>query len=138
VTRPAPLSARLAAVVAHEPALHAGVRLFDAGHYWHAHECWEQAWKADAAADRHFLKGLIQLAAACHHVQRGAHAPALRLAASAHAHLAAHQGPRWPFHHHTLLLICEQLHRALSAGDAVAMPHLAGVFHGLAGARAPM
>ena len=139
MTRPAPLSARLAAVVAREPALAAGVRLFDAGHHWHAHEVWEQAWKADPAADRHFLKGLIQLAAACHHLQRGAHGPALRLLATAQAHLAAHQGPRWPFDHHALLLICERLHRAVAVGDPVQLPRLTGIFHGISqGARSPV
>jgi hypothetical protein len=133
VTRPAPLSARLAAVVAREPALYAGVRLFDAGHFWHAHECWEAQWKADPAADRHFLKGLIQLAAACHHLQRGAHAPAARLLGTAHAHLATHQGPRWPFHHHALLLICERLRHAVAAGAPGPLPRLAGVVHGMPG-----
>jgi hypothetical protein len=127
------LSARLAAAVAREHPLAAGVRLFDAGHFWHAHEAWEHEWKADSGGDRHFLKGLIQLAAACHHVQRGAPAPALRLLGSAHAHLAAHQGPRWPFDHHALLVMCERMQRALAEGTVPVAPRLGGVFHGLRG-----
>lgn len=43
-----------------------GVRLFNAGQHWHAHEAWERLWHAEgrqgAVAD--FLKGLIKLAAA--------------------------------------------------------------------------
>ncbi|MBC7855789.1 MAG: DUF309 domain-containing protein [Pirellulaceae bacterium] len=43
-----------------------GIRLFDNGYYWEAHESWEQVWHAcgrkGVAAD--YLKGLIKLAAA--------------------------------------------------------------------------
>jgi hypothetical protein len=43
-----------------------GIRLFNAGQHWHAHEAWERLWHAEgrqgAVAD--FLKALIKLAAA--------------------------------------------------------------------------
>jgi hypothetical protein len=74
-----------------------GVRHFDAGEYWHAHEAWEEAWRRDAGHDRNYLKGLIQYAAALHHARRGAWAPAARLLAQARAHLLANRSPRWPF-----------------------------------------
>ncbi len=49
-----------------------GMRLFNAGHYWHAHEAWEDAWKADHnATHKLFYKGIIQTAAALVHWQRG-------------------------------------------------------------------
>ena len=49
-----------------------GVQLFNAGQYWHAHEAWEDAWKAEQdATHRLFYKGIIQTAAALVHWQRG-------------------------------------------------------------------
>lgn len=49
-----------------------GVELFNDRSYWHAHEAWEDAWKAapDNSA-RLFYKGIIQTAAALVHWQRG-------------------------------------------------------------------
>jgi len=78
-------------------AISEGVRLFDSGAYWHAHEAWERAWRRERAADRHFLKGLIQFAAALHHWHRGARAPVARLLSQAQAHIQTHGGARWPF-----------------------------------------
>ncbi len=49
-----------------------GVGLFNDGHFWHAHEAWEDAWKATNDPDlRLFFKGIIQTAAALVHWQRG-------------------------------------------------------------------
>ena len=49
-----------------------GVRLFNEGHFWHAHEEWEDAWKGeDDPTIRLFYKGVIQTAAALVHWQRG-------------------------------------------------------------------
>ncbi|GGK41589.1 hypothetical protein GCM10008955_39250 [Deinococcus malanensis] len=43
-----------------------GVALFNAGHWWEAHEAWEPLWLQAAGAERHFLQGVILLAAALH------------------------------------------------------------------------
>jgi predicted metal-dependent hydrolase len=44
-----------------------GARLFDAGEYFEAHEVWERRWRqATDEAERRFLQGLIQIAAAFH------------------------------------------------------------------------
>lgn len=48
-----------------------GVRLFNSGHYWHAHEQWEQCWQSASEPQATFYKGLIQTAAALVHWQRG-------------------------------------------------------------------
>lgn len=48
-----------------------GIELFNAGEFWHAHEAWESVWLKAAGGDKRFLQGLIQLAAAYHHVKRG-------------------------------------------------------------------
>ena len=56
-----------------------GVELFNAQHFWHAHEAWEELWLHASGEDKIFLQGLIQLAAAYHHVQRGTYRGGVRL-----------------------------------------------------------
>jgi hypothetical protein len=41
-----------------------GIRLFNAGHYWHAHEQWERCWLQSAGLDATFYQAIIQAAAA--------------------------------------------------------------------------
>ncbi|HET7434459.1 MAG TPA: DUF309 domain-containing protein [Thermoanaerobaculia bacterium] len=48
-----------------------GVALFNAHRFWHAHEAWERRWLVASGDEKRFLQGLIQLAAAYHHVTRG-------------------------------------------------------------------
>ena len=48
-----------------------GVALFNAGRFFDAHEAWEELWLPATGGEKQFLQGLIQLAAAYHHVQRG-------------------------------------------------------------------
>ncbi len=48
-----------------------GVRLYQRGYYWHAHEAWEELWRKAEEPFRSFLKALIQLAAALIHAERG-------------------------------------------------------------------
>jgi len=48
-----------------------GVELFNQGEFWHAHEAWEAEWLTTTGDRAQFLQGLIQLAAACYHVQKG-------------------------------------------------------------------
>jgi uncharacterized protein len=47
--------------------LERGVKLFNAGNFWHAHEAWEDVWKRHEEDERLFFQGMIQLAAAFHH-----------------------------------------------------------------------
>ena len=56
-----------------------GVELFNAQQFWHAHEAWEELWLHASGDERIFLQGLIQLAAAYHHVQRGTYRGGARL-----------------------------------------------------------
>ncbi|MEO8379524.1 MAG: DUF309 domain-containing protein [Acidobacteriota bacterium] len=56
-----------------------GIERFNAHEFWHAHEEWELLWLETGGEEKLFLQGLIQLAAAYHHVQRGTHRGALRL-----------------------------------------------------------
>lgn len=48
-----------------------GVEQFNRGEFFDAHETWEAIWLPASGADKVFLQGIIQLAAAFHHWQRG-------------------------------------------------------------------
>lgn len=76
------------AFILHRSSLVAGLELFNAQKYWHAHEAWEVLWLEARGDSRLFLQGLIQLAAAYHHVQRGTFRGAVRLFDAALAKLA--------------------------------------------------
>ena len=43
-----------------------GVRLFEVGEYWEAHEALEELWIDASGLDKHFYGGVILLAAALH------------------------------------------------------------------------
>lgn len=49
-----------------DPAWNRGVALFDEGAFWDAHEALEDAWRASHGVEKHFLGGVILLAAALH------------------------------------------------------------------------
>ena len=53
-----------------QQALHRGIRLFNAGEFWEAHEAWEEIWQRRAEDGRFFIQGMIQLAAAYHQLRR--------------------------------------------------------------------
>jgi predicted metal-dependent hydrolase len=69
-------------------ALAEGVALFNDARFWHAHEAWERLWLVAAGEEKQFLQGLIQLAAAYHHVQRGTYRGGVRLFDAARTKLA--------------------------------------------------
>ncbi|HXG59644.1 MAG TPA: DUF309 domain-containing protein [Thermoanaerobaculia bacterium] len=66
-----------------------GVERFNRQRFWDAHEAWEELWLAAGSDLVRFLQGLIQLAAAYHHVQRGTLSGAARLFDAALEKLAA-------------------------------------------------
>ncbi len=101
-----------------------GLARFDRGDYWHAHESWEEAWKLDRGPDRHYLKGLIQFAAALHHLRHGNRRPVQRLLDGARAHLAAHQGPRWPFDSSAILRLIDRASERARIDDIPEWPKL--------------
>ena len=59
--------------------LRLGADLYNAGHYWHAHEAWEEVWLEAARDLRHFYQGLIQVAAAFVHVTRNEYPGGVKL-----------------------------------------------------------
>ena len=48
-----------------------GLDRFNARRFWDAHESWEELWLEAESDVVTYLQGLIQLAAAYHHIQRG-------------------------------------------------------------------
>src|SRR5882672_8773869 len=69
--------------------LREGARLFNEGHFFDAHEVWEDVWRAAPASEKKFLQGLIQVAVALHHHSKGNAAGAKSLLARAARNLAA-------------------------------------------------
>ena len=54
-----------------DDGLSRGIKLFNEGQFWEAHEAWESAWMPRrGTADADFFKGLVQVAAGCYHYQR--------------------------------------------------------------------
>jgi predicted metal-dependent hydrolase len=51
-------------------ALAEGLRLYQAGEFFAAHEAWESIWLGAQEPEKMFLQGLIQVTAAFHHLQR--------------------------------------------------------------------
>lgn len=47
-----------------------GIRLYNEGHHWHAHECWEPLWMGLEDDDKLFVQGLIMSAAMLHQYAR--------------------------------------------------------------------
>ena len=73
------------------PRLQAGLAAYRTGHYFEAHERWEDVWRVERdPLTRDFVQGLIQLAAAMHKLVHQHNAVgALRLLDRARGHLAA-------------------------------------------------
>lgn len=53
------------------PIFEEGVRLYNAGEYFEAHEVWESLWAEDVTEAREFYQGLIQAAAAFFKLESG-------------------------------------------------------------------
>lgn len=62
-----------------EALLQLGIDLYNTGHYWNAHEAWEQVWLDSEREMRNFYQGLIQVTAAFVHVTRNEYPGAVRL-----------------------------------------------------------
>lgn len=104
--------------------LRTGARHYDHGAFWHAHEAWEQVWRAYQAPDRHYLKGLIQLAAVGWHLQRGNRRAARTLLDRGLCHLERCDPLSWPFDAGHLLVVGAALARALDGEAVVHAPRL--------------
>ncbi|HVT60972.1 MAG TPA: DUF309 domain-containing protein [Thermoanaerobaculia bacterium] len=65
-----------------------GIKLFNRGAFFDAHEAWEEIWRSREPEPRDLFQGLIQTAAAMHHVLGGRLGAARRVLARGLARLA--------------------------------------------------
>jgi predicted metal-dependent hydrolase len=56
-----------------------GLRLFNAGHYFEAHEALEDAWNAESGKIRDLYRGILQIAVAYLHITRGNYNGAIKV-----------------------------------------------------------
>jgi|ERR1022692_2174953 predicted metal-dependent hydrolase len=99
-------------------ALAEGLRLYDAGEFFTAHEAWESVWLASPEPEKTFLQGLIQVTAAFHHLRRNNRLGSVLLLQAALGRL-----DRYPasFGGISVTLLCHDIRerlRALEAGEA--------------------
>ncbi|MBK5258250.1 MAG: DUF309 domain-containing protein [Thermoanaerobaculia bacterium] len=66
-----------------------GIAHFNSLEFWEAHESWEELWLVAESDIEQFLQGLIQVAAAYHHLKRGTFRGGVRLFDSALKRLEA-------------------------------------------------
>jgi hypothetical protein len=69
-----------------------GVRLFNEGFFFEAHEIWEELWRREHGESRMFVQGLIQVAAGYHHHRNGNPTGAVALFRKALAKLRRYPG----------------------------------------------
>jgi hypothetical protein len=112
------------------PLLVEGVRLFNEGRWFEAHEVLEDAWRAEPGEERRLYQGLLQVGVGLHHASRGNLRGALAL-------LDRGIGRLEPFRPHHLGLDVEALIRdAAAARRALAEPGGLGAFRPAAAPRA--
>lgn len=80
---------------ASDARLDEGIRLFNEGHHWHAHEAWEPLWMGLEGDDKLFVQGLIMSAALL--VQYGRKVPrgVVNHWANVQLRLNPHQPEKW-------------------------------------------
>lgn len=99
-------------------ALAEGLRLYEAGEFFTAHEAWESVWLGSPEPEKTFLQGVIQVTAAFHHLQRNNRLGAVLLLQAALGRL-----DRYPesFGGICVTLLCHDIRerlRTLEAGEA--------------------
>ncbi len=76
-----------------DPRYLKGIELFNAGHYFDAHEIWEELWMDCDMADRRFYQSLIHAAVAIYHAGRGNGLGTKRLLGSGDRYAATYANP---------------------------------------------
>jgi len=61
------------------PQAKEGLRLFNAGKYFEAHEALEDAWNAEEGDAKNLYQGILQIAVTYHHITRGNYSGALKV-----------------------------------------------------------
>lgn len=71
-----------------------GIELFNSQKFYEAHEEWEQIWLKERGELRNFYQGVIILAGALHHVQKGRFGPAKKALDKSFAKLSEYRSHR--------------------------------------------
>ena len=102
-------------------AFEAGVRSFDAGAFFEAHERFEDVWRSPETdpGDRAFWKGVTQAAVAFCHVQRGNARGAVTLARRAIANLHGYPSPHFGVDTRALTEVLRSLMEGVEARGCV-------------------
>jgi predicted metal-dependent hydrolase len=101
-----------------------GADLFNAGHYFDAHEVWEDVWRAAPVEEKKFLQGLIQVAVALHHHGRGNRDGARSLLARAQRNLAHYPDSYAGVNLAAVRAAITQCQRALDTGAPLTPPSI--------------
>jgi hypothetical protein len=75
-------------------AIREGVELFNEERYWESHEALESAWRQTLGSEKEVLQGMILVAAALVHLQKGEGEVALSVMGRAEDKLRRHRGER--------------------------------------------
>ena len=62
-----------------DPLLHQGIEEFNRGHFFEAHELWEEAWNNVVGEEKRFYQCLVQIAAGYHKLSLAQHNGARKL-----------------------------------------------------------
>ena len=108
-----------------DPRLDEGLRLFNDGHHWHAHEAWEPLWMGLEGDDKLFVQGLIMAAAMLHQYERRVVRGVVNHHANAKVRLEPHRPAKWGLDVEALLHDLARYGDPVAAGDD-AMPLDAG------------
>lgn len=101
-----------------EEALALGVRLWDEGRLFESHECLEEVWHAAPESDRDLWQGVIQVAVAGVHCQRGNPSGAIAVLERAQERLSGYPAEHRGVDVEALRTVCAQNAAALRAGAA--------------------
>ena len=70
-----------------------GLRCYREGEFFTAHEHWEKVWLTSTEPEKSMLQAIIQVAAACHHLQNGNVRGCISLLKSALGRMKDHPSP---------------------------------------------
>ncbi len=115
---------RYDAIPAAEPRWREGATLFNERRYFESHEVWEALWHDVGGDERQLLQGLIQLAAAYHHLAHGNRSGAEYLYRRGRERLSRWVPARAGLPVAELLEQVDRDFAALNAGGAVGAPQI--------------
>jgi tetratricopeptide (TPR) repeat protein len=94
-------------------AIKLGFALFNEERYWESHEALEEAWRRTSGDEKEILQGIILLAAAFVHLQKGERDVALSVMKRGYEKLAGHNGRHFQI---DLSALKETVRRMLAEG----------------------